>query len=235
MNFDPEKILQSLRDTPLFVLAAVAAAAWVVLAVPSVMGVDPSSVGEAWRVYAYWAAVAFSALSVARMLNVTGAAALRAWADAKAGQRLSFNAAPSLASVNNSKQHDGTYTTQIVIDIDVVNHSGDVVTFAGATLVRPRVPPHRLLHVSASVLTQASGRNQQPNAMLPHSTARVRLHALMRGMYALPGSSARFVVHDTYGRHHRFPRAQLQGIPGEPLSSLWARLRLAVRNALGAS
>jgi hypothetical protein len=229
ISVNPAQILQSLRDTPLFVLGGLAVAAWLLLLLEPVLpGIDPAAAVKEWRVYVYWAAVVLLVLFVARLIDRLAAIALQWRAAAKTARRLSFIPRPLTALVTLSKQVDGSYTTQIIIDIDVLNHSDEAVGLAGATLARPKVPLHHLLHLDVSTLRPSSGR-----LIVPHSKVLLRLHALARGARTLPGSRARFTVLDTFGKRHRSPLIRLAGNPGEPHASLMARLRLCLRNVLG--
>jgi hypothetical protein len=233
MNLDLAKIFQSLRDTPLFVLGGLAAASWMALLTPSWLGVDPGWAISEWRSYAYVSAAIFTMLSIARIIERLASAMQQAWAAAKAARRLSFNSAPAVALVNRTRQSDGTFTTQILIDIEVLNHSPDPVGLAGATLVRPCVPPRQVSHMDVSVLRLMSGSATRQLSIGPHTRVVVRLHCIVRGIYALPGSRARFVVHDTAGHHHRFPWMPLRGNPNEQPASWRERLFLWLRILFG--
>jgi hypothetical protein len=235
MSFDWAKILQSIRDTPLFVLVALAAASWIVLLPPARLGVDPGPAINEWRSDAFVSAAVFTMLSLARALERLGSAVRQARTAARAARRLSFNAAPQFALVNKSKQTDGTFTTQLLIDIEVLNHSSAAVGLAGATLARPCAPRARVLHMDVCVLSVSSGTPGHRYLLGPNSLTLVRLHCILRGVYALPGSRAQFVVHDTAGNHHRFPPMRLKGNPNEATASRFARALLWLRVGLGMS
>lgn len=230
---DWSRILQSLRDTPLFVLGGLAAASWTLLLTQSWLSPDLSPTISNWAGYVFVSAVVLTALflarGVARLVDIIQQARVRA----RAARVLSFNVAPQFALVNGARQPNGTCSTQILIDIEILNHSADHVGLASARLWRPCVPLHRVTHVSVSVLRLLSGGSIQRYSIGPHTRALVRIHCIVQGICALPGSRVRFFICDTAGHRHRFPWMRLSGNPGQPIATWWARTLLWLRVAIG--
>jgi hypothetical protein len=146
------KVLEVLKDLPLWLLFGLTISAGTLLFVPSIAALGPA-IARPWIIVA---GVVFGSLTVARGTGIL-IHEIPIWkASADARRRFRLIALPQQSHWSSSKQADDSIVTQISIDFLVKNRTASALALVHARLINPRVRGE-ILH--DDILVRAVDRN----------------------------------------------------------------------------
>jgi hypothetical protein len=219
-------ILAALRTLPVWILVGLAVAGWIVLFSPSFTDIDLASFRHQWGVWVWIEAIAFSALSIAR-LTEAGIQGYRSHKVTVAERRvLSFVPLHQQSWWNLAKQQDDGLLTQFSMDVQVTNVSEHPVKIVKVELLRPKT---ELLHAAISLPVAGTPYHSSEYPVPDGATGRASIHIMARGALACQGRPLGVTIRltDHFGTTYTLPRVSIKSVNpvGEKLS-IRQRLRL---------
>lgn len=197
----------ALRTVPIWLLAALALAAYAVLFAPGFAGIDPAGFRTEWGVWAWIHALTFSILTVARAIDA-GIAGYRTHRKTREGRRaLRFIPLDRQRWWHLAKQQDDSFASQISLDIEAANITDRPVRIVKARLIRPKAKGE-LLHADVSLPMAGSPYYSHKHPVPPQGTVTASLHIMIRGALARQGQPLRVTVGiiDQFGEEYRLKR-----------------------------
>lgn len=177
--------LSNLRSFPIWVLAGVAMAGYVVLFVAPVSNVNNAAFRNQWGVWVWIVAVTFSILALTRIAD-------EIWQHTRALRARSANRPLRVVERTGNRrwtvtqQPDGSFVSQVSLDVNVANVTDHPVRVVRTWLIRPN-PSQDLLNAVAMV----HEIDRVPNAfdtVLPHGSAMLNLFFLVHRKLAPQGT-----------------------------------------------
>ena len=202
-------ILSALRTLPVWILAGLAVAGWILLFSPAFADIDLASFRHQWGVWVWVEAIAFSALSVAR-LTEAGIQGYRFHKATVAERRvLTFVPLHQQSWWNLAKQQDESYVTQIHMEVQVTNLSEYPVKIVKVELLRPKT---ELLHATASLPGMGTPYHSPDYPVPDGATGRASVHLMARGALASQGRplAVKVRITDHLGTTYMLPRVSLK-------------------------
>jgi hypothetical protein len=191
-----------LRTLPLWLLIGLALAGYAVIFAPAFGGINPELFRQQWGVWAWIESMTFSILALARILE-TGAAAYLAQKQATAARRiLRFVPLHHQCWWHLAKQQDDSFVSQIRMDVQASNTSGQPVQIVKVRLIRPRAT---LLQAGAMLPLEGSPYHSYQHAIPPHGTVVAGVHIMVHGSLAVQGKPIRITIAitDQYGEEYK--------------------------------
>lgn len=188
----------ALRSVPFWLLAGTAAASYALLFAPSIGDVDISAFRKEWGALIWASAVGFTALAAALALELvirlTG------------GHIKNYQMRRSLRLVpiergkfwHLAKQQDGTYASQISLEVHMSNMSDAPIKIVKVELLRPR----RELIQASALLPMAGSPYHSSDHLVPARGINVAsIHIMVRGSLGRRGQSIRptIAITDQFG------------------------------------
>jgi hypothetical protein len=224
-------ILTALRTLPSWILVSLAIAAWIVISVRPFGGVNSEAFRQQWGEWVWIAAIGFSTLAIARLVD-TGVQTYRAKRKEAAARRvLHFVPLHRQCWWHLAKQQDDSYVSQIRMDVQVSNTSARPVQIVKVRLSRPKA---ELLQANASLPIQASPYHSDDHPVPPHGTIRAAVHVLTQGALAAPGKPLRITLAftDQFGENYTLQSVTIKtNDPPRPVLALSERWREAKSSA----
>ncbi|MDI1347131.1 MAG: hypothetical protein PSV22_24030 [Pseudolabrys sp.] len=199
--------LNVLRTLQLWVLTGLALAGYAVLFLPAFGGVDVIPFRREWGVWVWVEAVTFTVLAVTRGVD----AAVRAYR----AYRQRIIGKPSLRLVPRhrqnwwhlAKQKDGSFITQISMDVEVANLTDLPVRLVKARLIHPR---SKGLLVSSDVTLPQEGSpyHSDKHVVPPQDSATASVHLMARGALVTQSKTMKVTIGitDQFGYEYRLKR-----------------------------
>jgi hypothetical protein len=215
--------LSSLRSFPLWVLAGLSAAAWAVLYFIPLRNVGPPPLQGQLPSLVRIAALTFSGLTLAKLVNDVVSFAIVNWFKPKA-LRIVVRGHGRRWFV--AKQPDGTFVSQIALDVEITNLTDQPVRIVSAQLIRPK-PGKQLLNAVAHLYDRDQFNNEY-DTIAPRSPATANLFYLIHRAIAPTGSTIRVTVGitDQFGHRYRARAVPVRSPqPPVPRPSLGSRFK----------
>jgi hypothetical protein len=205
-------LLSGLRQLPVWLLGGLALAGYAVIFAPSFGGIDPAEFRSQWGVWARIWALTFSALTIARGLDI----GVKTYSE----HRKALEARRVLRLVRRdhpwplrrgwwhlAKQQDGSLVSQISLDLEMTNLSDYPVQITKVRLVRPK-PKGEPLTADLSLPVAGSSYYSCEHPILPRSTVEAHLHMLVPGAVTRQGKRIRatFGFTDQFDCEYRLRR-----------------------------
>jgi hypothetical protein len=203
-------ILANLRNIPLWVFAGLAVAGYTVLFAAPANGVNISAFRHQWGAWVWIEAVAFSALALAKATDLI---ASHAWVirTKQMDRPLRLVLRYSGRRWYLARQPDGSFITQISLDVDVTNLTDHPVRLVATRLIRPS-PKQDL--INAVVMLHGPDQFRGAADMVPpHRAATANLFFLVHRAVAPQGTSLRVTVGitDQFGHEYRLNAIRVRG------------------------
>jgi len=219
--------LSTLRTLPVWLLAGLALVGYALLFLPSFGGVEIDALRKEWGILFWIEAVAFSILALTRSVD----AIVRAYQ----AHRLRTDERPALRLVPRlrqcwwhlAKQKDGSFITQISLDVEATNLTDHPVRIIKARIIRPK-PKIFLVHGDVMLPSKGSPYHSEKHAVPPRDTATASIHLMVRGMLATRGKTLRATIGitDQFGHEYRLKRVVIPTHdPQPPKPSLKERIK----------
>ena len=210
-------LLKVLRTLEVWILCALAIAGYAILFLPGFAGVNPGPFRVKFGIWVWVATVIFSSLAVARAID----SALNSYREKHKliDDRRALRLVPRLEQRwwNLSKQQDGSFTSQIRLDVDAANVTDVPVRLVSARLIRPR---HRGEYLDASVSLPMAGSpyHDTKHSIPPHETLTASLHIMVRGSLTEQGELLRVTlgITDQFGDEYKLKQIVLQSHQVKP-------------------
>jgi hypothetical protein len=228
-------VLSALRTLPVWLLGGAALAGYSILFVPAFDRIDASTFRTQWGAWVWVEAIFFTALTVARLVDIAIAGFLERRKEI--GARRSFRLALGQEKSwwHLAKQQDDSYCSQISLHIDATNLTDRPIRFISARLVRP-IASGGILNSMVLLPQDGSPYHSDKHAVPPHDTETASVHIMVRGALAEQGKSLRLSIGltDQLGEEYQLKDLVVQTTnPPLPRLPLIARLGLVLRTLTG--
>jgi hypothetical protein len=223
------ELLKVLRALPVWMLAGLALAGYAILFAPPFGGVDPVAFRHNWGIWIWMGTLTFSILAVSRGLDavIVGARHRRAAVQS----RLALHIEPLYQQCwwHLAKQQDGSFVSQIRLDVEAANLTDRPVRLIKLRLIRPRMTGE-ILHAEASLPLAGSPYHSNRHPVPPHDTVTTALHIMVRGTLTTAGKSAKVTlgITDQFGDEYCLKGIVIRTHDPEPPKSTWTE-RLTCR------
>jgi hypothetical protein len=195
-------ILANLRNVPLWLLVGLAAASYALLFVAPVSNVNVSAFRNQWGIWFWIAAVAFSALAVAKAADLIAHYA-RNLRVQRMGRPLRVVPRTGNRRWTLTQQQDGSFVSQLSLDVVVANVTDQPVRVVAARLIGPN--PGADLMNSVAMLNEADRVAHTFDAVPARWSATVNLFFLVHRKLAPQGTPLTISVGvtDQFGHEYR--------------------------------
>ncbi len=203
------KFLSELRTLPPWLLIGLALAGYAVLFLPAFGGIDPEPFRKQWGIWVWVEALVFSILAGMRILD---AALTTYWDHRKAAEArrvLRFVPLHWQRWWHLAKQQDGSFASQISLDVQVTNVSDYPVQIVKVRLIKPKA---KILHAAAMLPMKGSPYHSHKHPVPPSGTSMAGIHVMARGKLAYQGSPICITlgITDQYGEEYKIKRIHIE-------------------------
>ena len=195
-------LLSVLRTLPIWLFSGLAIAGYAVLFVPAFGGVDLDGFRKEWGVWLWIATNTFLVLAIARSVDAV-VAEYRIRSGRRESRRiLRFVVLQRQCWWHLAKQRDGSFLSQITIDVQATNTTDRPVQIVRLRLVRPKAV---VIQADALLPEVDSPYHSHQNPIPPHGTLAVPTHIMARGALAAAGKPIRvtLAITDQFGEDYK--------------------------------
>ncbi len=195
-------ILSVLRTLPIWLFFGLAIAGYAALFVPAVGGVDLDGFRKEWGVWVWIATNTFLVLAIARSVDAIVAEYRVRSRQRETRRILRFVVLQRQCWWHLAKQKDGSFLSQITIDVQATNTTDRPVQIVRLRLVRPKAV---VIQADALLPAEDSPYHSHQHPIPPHGTLAVPTHIMARGALAAAGKPIRvtLAITDQYGEDYK--------------------------------